>query len=576
MTRWMASAQEDPRVAMVDIDEDSLRDVGPWPWPRDRLADLAEQILSEAGASRVVFDMVLPQAAAGDERLAALAHAGALVLGQALDYAVRDAPVKVGSLAGTHTRQIAPGDLAPTATGFVGNHAGFNRALCVGNIGAVPDFDGQTRRLAPWTQWNGRAYPTLALAALGCAHQGLDAQALGMQLPLTDHGLWRVPFTRTLQSYVTVPARDVMAGTVDATGALPVLAGRMVVVGSSALGLSDRVATPLAPNVSGMTVHVAALSWMLDLQQGLAPTPPPPWAMPLWTVLSTLAIVALMVAARARLSWVATALAAALLGWLVLVGTMVRAGSPEPVSTAILAYGVVMLGLLPLEWSGAQGRLRRQLGLLGRYVAPAVLRGLLRSGDENPLAPRRAQVTVLIADMQDYTRNTADAGLEEAARLTKGFLQALTEPVLTGRGTLDRYTGDGLVAFWGAPIAEPDHADLAVEAALRIVQNVALFNAQRQAWGLPSVVVRIGLASGPALVGDLGTEFRISYTAVGDCINLASRLQQASREVDTPILASESVQAACTRHQWEEMGVIDIRGLGPQRVARPLGTGRDV
>jgi adenylate cyclase len=141
--------------------------------------------------------------------------------------------------------------------------------------------------------------------------------------------------------------------------------------------------------------------------------------------------------------------------------------------------------------------------------------------------------------------------------------------VLQARGTLDRYTGDGLVAFWGAPIAEEDHADLAVDAALAIVDQVARFNQQRLAQGLQAVHVRMGLASGEALVGDLGTRFRIAYTAVGDCINLASRLQQASRELDVSILAADSVRLACKRHRFEPLGVLPVRGLPAQPVATP-------
>jgi adenylate cyclase len=586
LMRMMARPAEDSRVAIVDIDESSLARVGPWPWPRSTLADLAEHVLSEAGAARVVFDLVLPNAqdanpnsrdraraqdAAGDQRLAALAQAGALVLGQALDYEARSAPVAAGRLGGALLNTDGPvaHGTAAAATGYVANHEGLSAARCVGNIGFVPDFDGQTRHLAPWTAFEGRVYPTLALAALAC---GRPNQALppGLGLAVNEQGLWRVPFRHQPQAHVAVAAHDVLSGLVDRSGRAPVLAGRVVVVGSSALGFADRVATPVSSNVSGVTVHVEALSWLLDAADGRTPVPMPPWLMLAWALVCGAGLAAVL-AARPSGPWhMAGAVALAGAGWLGLAIWATASGSPAPVSAPLVACSVVLLVQLPLEWAGAQGQLRRQARLLGRYVAPAVLDELQRSGNVDVLTPRRAQITVLIADMQDYTSNTANAGLSEAARLTKGFLQALTEPVLAARGTLDRYTGDGLVAFWGAPVAQAEHSDLAVDAALAIVEQVEGFNRTRAAQGLNPVKVRIGLASGEALVGDLGTRFRIAYTAVGDCINLASRLQQASREVDVAILAADNVRLASQRHTFTPLGTLGVRGLASQAVATPI------
>jgi adenylate cyclase len=573
LMQLMARTTEDPRLAIVDINEDSLRKLGPWPWPRQRLADLAEQLLSEAGAHRVVFDLVLPSPgedaggeATGDARLAALARAGVLVVGQALDYERRSAAVEAGWLGGGQLDR--PEMAAAQATGYVGNFKALAEGRCIGNIGFVPDFDGQTRRLAPWTVWEGRHFPSLAMAALACTRDTAATQPV-VALPQTPEGWWRVPFRHLPQAHMAVPAHEVLAGTVDAAGGAPFLAGRIVMVGSSALGLADRVATPVSPNVSGVTVHVEALSWLLDAAEGRTPSPPPGGLMLGWALISGLLLAWAVGSASSSLVRVGVALLGVVLAWGALAAWVTATGATQPISTPLLAYGLVMLVQLPLEWAGAQGRVRRQARLLGRYVAPSVLERLQRSASTDALAPRRAHITVLIADMQDYTRNTADVELAEAARLTKGFLQALTEPVLQARGTLDRYTGDGLVAFWGAPIAEEDHADLAVDAALAIVDQVARFNQQRLAQGLQAVHVRMGLASGEALVGDLGTRFRIAYTAVGDCINLASRLQQASRELDVSILAADSVRLACKRHRFEPLGVLPVRGLSAQPVATP-------
>jgi adenylate cyclase len=167
---------------------------------------------------------------------------------------------------------------------------------------------------------------------------------------------------------------------------------------------------------------------------------------------------------------------------------------------------------------------------------------------------------VLIADMEGYTRATSSLGLEDAATLTKDFLSCLTRPVLGWRGTLDKYTGDGLVAFWGAPLLCPDQADWAVSAALDILTEVQALNARRQRGGFAPVRVRIGIESGPALVGDLGTSFRSTYTAVGDCINFASRLEAAARDLPTQLVIGYAANRQLTRHQTTSLGEITLRG----------------
>lgn len=580
LMRWQADERQDPRVGIVDIDEASLGQVGRWPWPRATLAELAERLLAEEGASLVVFDLVLseplPDEGFGDQRLAALARDGRLVAAQAFDFVRREGVLASGVVGGGLERSV-PAVTAAAATGHVGNFEALAAARCVGNIGFVPDHDGKIRRLAPLTAWQGREYPMLALAALGCARgqsQQSPPPALVAGLPIDGRGQWRVPFSHRPDSYLSVPAHAVLDGSLAASpqqGPDPgrPLAGRIVLVGSSALGLADRVATPLSPNTSGVGVHAAALTGLLDRASGRAPSVPPPWVMPAWALLSIGALWWSIAGAAGRLRRALAVLIPVLAGWLALAAWMTATGRVEPVSSALFGYALVLLVHLPVEWSWAQRRARDRTRLLSRYVSQPVLEELLAAPESDPLRPRRAEITVLIADLQDYTRLTSGSSLEEAATLTRGLLEALTRAVLAHRGTLDRYTGDGLVAFWGAPIPDPAHADAAVDAARAILANVRALNAARVAQGLEPLSVRIGLASGPALVGDLGTPFRASYTAVGDCINLASRLQQLAKEIGVTVLASESVAGHCRAHRFRAAGKVDVRGLPQQRVFIP-------
>lgn len=566
--RVLAVEVDDPRIALVDIDEESLRRIGPWPWPRERLADLAERLLSAQRAALVVFDLVLPEGSAskettGEARLAALGREGLLVPAQAFDYLARDPRVIAGQPGGALA--VPWSGPATPATGHVANFPALGDARCVGNVGFTPDFDGQVRRLALLTEWRGACYPTLALAALQCARGKSDPTALLGRLRLDVAGRWPIPFARRPDRYLAVPAAAVLQD-----DALPSLAGRIVLVGSSALGLSDRVATPLSPSTAGVTVHAAALSGLLDVADGHIKSAPPAGLTIAWLLLSTL-LLWWAIARWQRLRAISAALLGALVGWLVVTAWSLHAGLAQPVTPALWSYAWLMGVYLPVEWSTAQARIRARTRLLSRYLARPVLDELLRSEGQDSLVPRHAEISVLIADMEDYTRITAHSTLEEAASLTREFLDCLTRPVLAGRGTLDKYTGDGLVAFWGAPIAPDDHAGRALDAALDIHAAVARFNEARHARGAFPVRVRIGLATGRALVGDLGTPFRSTYTAVGDVINLASRLQEAARGTESDILISRATAEALPGRHLHSIGAISLRGLSLVEVFAPQG-----
>jgi len=205
-----------------------------------------------------------------------------------------------------------------------------------------------------------------------------------------------------------------------------------------------------------------------------------------------------------------------------------------------------LLLIVPLAWWWTQKDRRQLLKTFASYVAPTVLDKMLEQGLEKPLTPRHAQITVLSADMQNYSGLTASGSLQETAELTRGFLQCITGPLLQYQGTLDKYTGDGMVAFWGAPLSIHEPANQAMLAALEMVKAVRLWNEQRIRNGLPPARLRIGIESGQALVGDLGTLFRSTYTAVGTCINSASKIQAAAKNYPYDILVGEDAAPTIT------------------------------
>jgi adenylate cyclase len=557
--RLQVSDDPEPRILVVDIDEASLAELGPWPWPRERLAHLVEILLASYGSRGVALDIVLPSNSedqSGDDRLALLAAHGPLVPAQAFDFDFagnRPQPVRDGNLGGASARYRG----GVPATGYVGNYPALAAAPNIGAIGFIPDSDGSLRRIPLVTQFAGKQYPALGLALLDCC-SGKPA------LALPDDGMMRIPYRRDWRAYTVVSAADILAQRIVPSSA----SGRLVLVGSSSLGMGDRVSTPLAASRPGLGVQATILSTLLDRQEGKLPAP---WPGRLTACLFALASTVGCMLAFPRLS---AAASVALLGlssglWLALSYILVR-HDPDFAPIGPLATNLFLLAVaVPYQWHQAQRRSRHLLQTLRQYVAPAVVEQLLRSEEEDPLRPRQRDVTTLVADMEGYTTQVESLPVEEAAKLTRDFLDCLTGQVIAHQGTLDKYTGDGMMAFWGAPLPLEEHADLALDAAREMTRRVAALSAERVRQGYLPLRVRIGVESGNAMAGDFGTSFRSIYTAVGDSVNTAARLEQVARDFPHDIIIGPGAVSRSRRHRFLALGERLLRG---KERATPLFT----
>jgi len=253
-------------------------------------------------------------------------------------------------------------------------------------------------------------------------------------------------------------------------------------------------------------------------------------------------------------------LAGSALLWLALAYWVSRHDADFSIAGPLLSNLFLLAIAVPFQWQLTQQKSRHLLGTLRQYVAKEVVAELLRRDLKDPLAPRQLQVTTLIADMEGYTSQIEALPVDEAARLTKDFLDCLTRPVQEKHGTLDKYTGDGLIAFWGAPLPNADHANLALDAAQQILQQVRELSRTRLQAGKSALRVRIGVESGLAMVGDFGTSFRSIYTAVGDSVNTASRLEQTAREFAHDVIIGEGTASRATRHRLILLGQRLLRG----------------
>jgi len=547
--RLNESTAPEPRVLVIDIDEPSMAQLGPWPWPRARIADLVEKLLTTYQARGVALDIMLPEAGKdnGDQRLALLARHAPLVLAQAFDYHYIGARLRDGAVGGGHPDRDGRG---VAASGYIGNHPLLAaHATHVGNIGFIPDEDGVLRRVPLRTRFEGRVHLPLAAELINCC-------AGGPPLVLPDADFMRVSYKRDWKAFDVIPAARLLDASLPEASDID---GRLVLIGSSALGQADRVATPLAAQRPGLGVQAAMLSTLLDHQAGLAPRPWPGRAIAL---LYAAAVALLATLSFGRVSALAATLllAGAAAGW-VLLAMPLSQHDPGLVTTGPLATCLfLLLVAVPFQWQLTQQRSHNLLAALRQYVARSVVDEMLKRGLTDPLRPARRDVTTLVADMEGYTSQVEALPVEEAARLTRDFLECLTGPVLARGGTLDKYTGDGLMCFWGAPLPQDDHADRALDAAHEILQRVRAYSDARVAAGGQPLRVRIGIESGDAMAGDFGTSARSIYTAVGDSVNTAARLEQMAREFPHDVIIGGGTVARATRHRFIDLGERRLRG----------------
>lgn len=551
--RWNADNKLETRLTLIDINEEAIAEIGAWPWPREKLADLVEILLSTYQARGVGLDIVFPEPSgtAGDERLASLAAHAPLTLAQIFDYTPRNQNIALGELTGG--KAISPTEIAIPAHGYIANHGGLKNAACIGNIGFLPDNDGVLRRLPVQTRFQNKDYANFASTLLACSsNPNKDTKAA--PLVGSNRGYWRIPYRRALSAYTVIPASAILQEKAPST----LLTGRYVLVGSSALSLGDRVSIPLAPLSAGVMAHAYSLSALLDHAEGREkPFTPGAYLPILWVLFSSV----LAAWCLSQLSvWVNLLLLPGLaVSWLPVAVWGVNGHAEWSVSAPIWVFSFFILAVVYKEWRASRRKAFRLIDTFSHYVAQPVLNEIIRADLKHSLQPTLCEVTVLIADMEGYTRTTSSLSLEDAAQLTKNFLGCLTRPVLQHCGTLDKYSGDGLVAFWGAPLPCSEQADRAVSAGLDILLEVNKFNRERSLSGLKPVRVRIGIESGQALVGDLGTPFRSTYTAVGDCINFASRLEAAARDLPTQLVIGAAANAKLKRHLTCSLGRIALR-----------------
>jgi adenylate cyclase len=627
--RQAPRAYVDTPVRIVDIDDRSLELLGQWPWPRTRIAALVDR-LGELGAAVVAFDVLfaepdrtsparmLPEWRRSTEAgvAAELAHIAARLPDhdRVLAAAVANTPTVLGMMliddAGAVRRPrvdwavaVAGDDPRPFLTTFPGavpNLPGLEAAAAgQGSFNSSVDPDGIIRRLPAFFRLAGggsaadEIYPSLAAEALRVAQgattyvlrasgasgntafgesTGLSSVRIGaIEVPTDARGhIW-------LHDTGHVPARFISAWQIfendfDAGQ----VAGRIVLIGTGAAGLRDIRATPLSAAIAGVEIHAQALEQMILGSHLVRPDwisgAEIAWLLALGTVLAVLiprwgALWCAPVAGGGiTLAIAASWFAYVELGWLV-----------DPVYPSVVALLLYLTQSFVLFLHTEADR-RQVRGAFGRYLSPTLVERLAQDPSLLRLGGEIREMTILFADIRGFTAISETMDAEALTRFINAYLTPMTDVILASAGTIDKYMGDAIMAFWNAPLDDPDHAAHAARAALAMLDRLEALNgewriaAAAQGREHPGIAIGIGLNTGPCCVGNMGSDQRFDYSVLGDTANVASRLESQSKTYGVAIVAGEATAAATPALAWLELDLIRVLGKArPVRVHALLG-----
>ena len=618
----------DSRVVILDIDEKSLAELGHWPWSRNVLADLTRKLFDKYDILVLGWDLVLVERddSSGIKVLDRLAkselkdnggyQSAFKELRPSLDYdqiyadALKGKPVVLGYyFSGDEDAKAIntlPEPVLPAGTfkgrpipfnvfkGYGGNLPEFlKNSATAGHFNMVPDEDGIVRRVPMVVEYKGAYYESLSLAMIrtilgfpnvvpGYPDDKLSFASKGYQglewleLPIPK-GTLRIPVDKTVAtlipyrgdtgSFKYISLADVAAERVDPKD----LKGKIALVGTSAAGLKDLRATPVNTVYPGVEVHANMIAGMLDgnlkqrpayvlgaefvlvLLSGLVMALLLPLLNPLKATLTTL-LVLFMVLATNLVVWH--------FGNLVL-----------PLASGVML--IVSLFALNMSYGYfVESRSKRQFTeLFGQYVPPELVDKMSENPESYSMAGKKGDLTVLFSDVRNFTTISESLAPDVLERLMNEYFNPMTDVIRNQtQGTLDKYIGDAIMAFWGAPVEQADHAKRAVTAAIEMQKVLAELRPRFKQEYQHDIFIGIGVSSGAMTVGDMGSAVRKSYTVMGDKVNLGARLEGLTKQYGVGILVAEETRAAVPDVVFREVDRVRVKGKDePVVIFEPVG-----
>lgn len=576
------SYEHDPQIVIVDIDEPALQEYGQWPWSRHLVAELISSLYDDYAIQLLGLDVVFaeperdslaerwpdlqerhpqlpdePELLTGDAYLAETLARYPVVGGIYFDPGA-GVTQSTGGLPPPALLSAEPEQLArlpmPTASRYTGNLESLQQAMVAGGFFDNPlvDSDGVFRRVPLLQEYEGDYYPSLPLAMLltmlgmppvelevyeaggQLQLEGLDVG--GFELPTDEQGAVLVPFLGPRNHFTYISAAEVLAGRADPEQ----LAGASVLLGTSAPGLMDLRVTPVGNVFPGVEIQASVLAGMLHMNFRSEPG----YSIAA-TGLGLLAFGLLLTWALPRLKalWLV-----GLTGSLLVLHFALNLWAWHSGWVLPLASGMLLLVLLT-GWHLVfnflrESREKRQVAdQFGRYVPPELVHDIMASPTAQDMRGQVRELTVLFSDVRNFTPFAEQLEPHELTQVMNQLLTPVTRAIHEHRGTIDKYMGDAVMAFWGAPLADTHHAVHAVRGAVAMQAALRELNDDFGRRGLPPLHMGIGLHTGPMNVGNMGSEFRMAYTVMGDHVNLGARLESLTKAYGQDILLSEATKA---------------------------------
>ena len=616
----------DTRIVILDIDEKSLAEVGRWPWGRDRVSELIKKLFDKYGLVMVGFDVVFAEAdsSSGLPVLESLAKKEfkdnaqfQSILGQLrpmLDHdamfaqTIKGRPVVLGyyfnsaddarESGGLPVPVIPAGAFAgkniafTSWKGFGGNLQEFQKnAASAGHFNPLVDFDGVSRRVPMLAEYKGAYYESLSLSmirtllALGSGkfpdvvpgyppdrvissgYAGLEWLDVGpLKIPVDENVSALIPYRGKQGSFQYFSLADVMSDR------LPVetLKGKIALIGTSAPGLLDLRSTPVGSVYPGVEIHANLLAGMLDssIKQR------PPFMLGAEVILLLIGGITLSLLMPVLSPLRATLVS--ILAMLLITGINVLiwsgAGMVLPLASSLL----LTMGLFILNMAYGyfvESRSKRQFTeLFGQYVPPELVDKMAQDPEKYSMEGKREDLTVLFSDIRGFTTISESLDPHELSAYINEYLTTMSLIIRNNHGTLDKYIGDAIMAFWGAPVADPAHHRNGVITALQMQEKATALNEEFRKRGWPEIKIGVGLNSGVMSVGDMGSKVRKAYTVMGDPVNLGSRLEGITKQYGVGILVGESTKRAVTDIVFREVDRVRVKGKEePVAIFEPIG-----
>lgn len=580
--RYADPAKADPDLLLLAVDESSLEAFGRWPWSRDRFGYVV-RYLKQAGAKAIVFDVLFLEpdenAEEFDQSFADdIKAAGNVFLPMLFQAESNSIPPELQDHA---TVEVEPADAARVLA--TETHAGLKlpipvlaqQARGLGVINLSADMDGPTRRIPLWGQVSGQLVPHLSLVvaqyllgATGLTLQDHSVQIGSHTVPFEPDGTmlidWHGSLEQTYHAKKYSIGRVLQAFAPQQKGERPSLdpllfKDKIVFIAGTAAGLYDLRVTPFSSATPGVLIHMAALD---NLLHGQALRSVPRWFSQV-TLLSLCLISAgtFMLFRSYRIKFgVTIGLAVAYYGlvvhafsgherWLELV---------FPETALALTFGTA--ATVEYVTEGKQRRLMR--AAFDKYMSADVVEEIMRNPEAIKLGGEKKEISIFFSDIAGFTTISEHMSPEDLVALLNRYLSAMTTIIKNiHRGNVNKYLGDGIMALFGAPLNDPKHATLACFAALDCQAELVRLRESWKQEGLPEISARIGINSGPCIVGNMGSEERMEYTVMGDSVNLASRLEGAGKVYDTLILIGQrTVELAKSDIEVREIDLLRVKG----------------